>query len=209
MRKIPLLFMVINLSAILNAQINAIDTSPKSKNWTEFNRHVKFANDIIHLDANANDGLLWLNNSNFENGTIELDIKGLNKPGQSFVGLAFHGVDNNTYDAVYFRPFNFQNQERSSHSMQYISMPKYDWKVLRDEFPGKYENKIENSPDPLEWIHTKIEINYPNVKVYVNGSSTPDLVIEQISQQKSGMVGLWVGNGSEGWFKNVKIVTNK
>jgi len=43
------------------------------------------------------------------------------------------------------------------------------------------------------------------VKVYANGSEQPSLEIKQISDRKQGKVGLWVGNGSEGWFKNLKI----
>jgi len=43
----------------------------------------------------------------FSNGTIELDIRGKDLFQQSFVGIAFHGVDNETYDGIYFRPFNF------------------------------------------------------------------------------------------------------
>src|SRR5690606_19989277 len=91
--------------------------------WTVFNREVKYQNDVIHLNANNEDGILWLNDTNFKNGTIELDIKGKDVRGQSFVGVAFHGRDNKNYDAIYFRPFNFESPERKFHSVQYVNMP--------------------------------------------------------------------------------------
>ncbi len=175
-------------------------------NSVAFNRVAVFENGIVHLNANANDGILWINQLDFENGTIELDIKGRNAPGQSFVGIAFHGVDNKIFDAVYFRPFNFKNPERKMHAIQYVSLPKHDWSTLRQAFPGKYENAMQPVPENVEeWFHVKIEVLHPHIKVYVNGSNNPALEVELISETKHGKVGLWVGNGSEGWFRNLKI----
>ncbi|WP_057940513.1 family 16 glycoside hydrolase, partial [Algoriphagus resistens] len=151
------------------------------------------------------DGILWLNKSDFDNGTIELDLKGRDIQGQSFVGIAFLGQGNEQYDAVYFRPFNFKSPERGKHSVQYISMPDFDWSTLRESKPGKYENKINPAVNPNEWFHIKLEIHYPQIKVFVNQNQQASLSIEQLSTQSSGQVGLWVGNGSEGWFKNITI----
>ncbi len=177
--------------------------------WTASNREVKFDEDTIMLSAAEGDGVLWLNKSKFKNGIIELDIKGENTPGRSFVGFAFHGVDMETFDAIYFRPFNFQNEQRRGNSLQYISLPEYEWSTLRKNFPGKYENPVEPIPDPSAWFHAKIVVSYPSVKVYVDGSSTPSLEVEQISEQRKGMIGLWVGNNSRGWFKNITIKKKK
>lgn len=126
---------------------------------------------------------------------------------QSFVGIAFHGLDNNTMDAIYFRPFNFQAQdaERKNHSVQYISLPSYDWQKLRTDFPNKYEHSLNPSPQPDEWFHVRVVINTPKISVYVNNNSTPDLVVEQLSNGKDGSIGFWVGNQSDGDFANLKI----
>jgi len=77
----------------------------------------------VHLDEKEGDGLAWLKNILFSNGTIEFDVKGKDVQGKSFVGLAFHGLDNSTYDAIYLRPFNFKTEDklRKSHAVQYIS----------------------------------------------------------------------------------------
>ena len=206
MKTIPLFTLMISLSFSMYAQKAKPSAEANPENWTVYNREVSFDKESIHLNAQANDGILWLNGSDFKNGTIELDIKGKNAPGQSFVGVAFHGLDNSTFDAVYFRPFNFQHPERNSHSVQYVAMPDNDWSVLRNAFPGKYEHTIDPVPEPVDdWFHARIVVNYPEVKVYVNGSEEPTLDIEQISDRKQGKVGFWVGNGSEGWFKNLKI----
>lgn len=200
-----LLVLMLLVSSLSWAQEPAINP----QNFTVAGREVSYQEGIAHLNANQGAGFLWLNNHTFKNGTIELDIKGRNAPGQSFVGLAFHGVDAETYDAVYFRPFNFKNPERKAHAIQYIAMPTYDWPTLREKYPGKYESTINPVPvDVEDWFHARIVVNYPHVKVYVNGSDQPTLEVDQLSTTQTGKLGFWVGNGSEGWFRNLRITKN-
>lgn len=173
--------------------------------WTVHNRNVDFNMGVIHLDAREDDGFLWLKDSDFSNGTLEVDLKGEDVQGASFVGLAFNGKDDETFDAVYLRPFNFKNTERKDHSVQYVSAPDYGWSKLREAFPGKYENQITPAPDPNSWIHVRLVVDFPSVKVYINQAEEPSLVVDQITPRGHGQVGLWVGFGSQGWFKNLSI----
>jgi hypothetical protein len=202
---VTFIFMFLH-SCGLNAQ-TAIKATPKE--WTAFNGKATFDEGVIHLMNTANKTvLLWLNNTNFKNGIIELDIKGKDDSEGSFVGLAFHGSDNEKYDAVYFRPHNFRNPEKKDHAVQYIDMPGSDWDVLREKNPGKYEQPVHPVPDPNDWFHAKIVINYPAIKVYVNGSEEPTLEVEQISKREEGKLGLWL-DSKDGWFKNVVVTRFK
>ena len=164
---------------------------------------------IYHLDEAPGAGLIWFKNKfsykTFANGTIEFDARGRDILQKSFIGFAFHGINDTTYDAIYFRPFNFKAaaEIRQNHSVQYISMPDYDWEILRNEHPDKYENKITPAPDPEDWFHVKIVVEWPMVTVYVNGRQV--LSVKQLSEQKKGRYGFWVGNNSPGDFKNLKI----
>lgn len=202
-------FLLILFVSELHAQqkISTPDLSKvkDKKTWTIYNRSITFRDGVVHLDDKDDDGLLYLKDLSFSNGRIELDIKGKNDPGRSFVGLAFHGLDNEVYDAVYFRPFNFKNPERNTRSVQYVSHPTYTWNKLREEHPDVYENKLTTVPDPEEWFHVTILIKYPEVKVYVNNESKASLTVTQLSDRKKGWIGFWVGNGLEGFFKNLKI----
>ena len=177
--------------------------------WTTDNSKAVFENGVIHVIKNKDKtALLWLKNKNFKNGIIELDIKGKDLSGQSFVGLAFHGSDNEHYDAVYFRPFNFRVPEKKDRAVQYIDNPDNDWSELREKYPGKYEHAVNPVPDPNDWFHVKIVINFPGIKLYVNGSKEPSLEIKQISERQSGKLGLWI-DGKDGWFKNVMVTDFK
>jgi hypothetical protein len=165
----------------------------------------------IRFSKNANDGIGWLKEVEFSNGTIELDIRGKDVLQQSFVGVAFHGVDNETLDAIYFRPFNFRSDDpvRKIHAVQYISHPKFTWPFLRENHSGKYEKAVTPAPDGNEWFHARIVVQYPSVTVYVNGNSDPSLTIDKLNDRKTGKIGLWVGNGSDGDFANLQISTHE
>ena len=209
---IKLLFVIVSLSigCSVNAQKNEVapDLSKieDSGLWTLHNREL-ITDDVVHLDGKPGDGLLWLNESMFANGLIELDIKGKDERGKSFVGLAFHGLNDSIYDVVYFRPFNFESPDRNSHSVQYISHPDYTWNKLRKEHPGKYENHLMPVPDPTDWFHATIIVDYPVVKVFVDNSDEPSLIVKQLSSRKEGWIGFWVGHNSEGYFRNLKITS--
>ena len=162
----------------------------------------------VHLDEKEGDGVAWLNEIRFGNGIIEFDVKGRDMMQRSFAGIAFHGSNDSTMDVIYFRPFNFQSPEaeRKNHSVQYVSLPAYDWQKLRTQFPGKYEHAIDKAPQPNDWFHVRIIIKAPKISVYVNDNSLPDLVVDQLSDRKEGMIGFWVGNNSDGDFANLKLV---
>jgi hypothetical protein len=164
----------------------------------------------ICFNAVGNYGIAWLEGLLFNEGVIELDIKGKDLFQKSFVGIAFHGIDDRTFDAVYFRPFNFLTADsiRKIHAVQYISLPEYDWDKLRKEQNGKYEKSIASPPNPDEWFHAKIVIRFPIIEVYVNNQSKPCLSVNKINNRKSGKIGLWVGDGSDGCFANFRIFYN-
>jgi hypothetical protein len=179
--------------------------------WTIVNRGGSVATEgdltVATFDGRPGDGVAWLEGLDFQNGNIELLIRGKNDPGRSFVGVAFRGVDNETYDAVYFRPFNFvaDNELSRSHMVQYISHPVYTWSKLREEHPDQYENPLPHPPDPDEFFKATIVIEKPVVSVYVNDEAEPCLVVNELSDRVGGRVGLWMGNNSEGSFARMVI----
>lgn len=161
----------------------------------------------VMLDAQPGSGMAIIDTKPFESGTIHLELKGENTPGRSFVGLAFNIQNDTTYEAIYFRPFNFQSGEeiRRSHSIQYIYEPKYSWNYLRTNFEGKYEADYPRQPNPDEWFAVSIEIGKTDVVVFDASTKKELLRVDRLEKQKSNKIGFWVGNGSKGGFRNLRI----
>jgi len=176
-----------------------------------FNRALTIAREggriVAQLDARAGDGGAVIEGVLAGDAVIEVDLKGKDVAQQSFLGVAFHLVDWTTFDAVYFRPFNFRapDAERRSHSVQYVSHPVNTWQKLRAERPGRFEKAIEPPPDPNGWFHARIVVANSKVEVYVDHATKPSLVVDDLGAARSGGVALFVGNGSDGAFANLKI----
>jgi len=163
--------------------------------------------DAVEMNAAESDGLGILKEIEFETGTIEIELLGENSPGRSFIGIAFNIQDEETFEAVYFRPFNFVATEaaRKAHMVQYINHPEYTWFKLREERTGEFENEIPSPPDPSDWVKVIIEVTDDKVTVLVDMIALPVLEINRLSETKSKKIGLWVGNGSSGRFRNLVL----
>lgn len=199
----------------LAAQQNTIEpdlpTLVQHQGLQVFNRSVTGLTDGarkgVHLSENPGEGVAYVPGVAFDNGTIELDIRGKDVPQQSFVGLAFHGVDGTTYEAIYFRPFNFRTTDpaRRVRAVQYVAQPTYPWDRLRAEHPGVYEQPVTPVPDPNGWFSVRVVVAGSRVSVFVGEAKEPSLVVQRLSEATKGLVGLWVGNTSGGDFANLRI----
>ena len=192
-----------------NLDLTAVGRDPR---WTIVGRTTSIVDikgrHALKLDEGAGIGVVWLSGYDFADGAIDLDVLGRSQPIQgSFVGVAFHVVDASTHDAVYFRPFNFRSSDpsRHSHGVEYVSHPDWPWQRLRSEHPGKYEKAVLPDPDGDEWFHVRVVVERPTIRVFVNNQSEPCLVVDALSRRNSGSIGLWVGEGSGGYFANLRV----
>ena len=162
------------------------------------------------LDAQAGDGLAILNEVEFETGTIEVDLMGENNPGKSFIGIAFNIQNDSTYEAIYFRPFNFvaDEQIRKEHMVQYIFHPEYGWNRLRTERTGEFEAQLPNPPNPDEWFRAFITVTQDRVQVRLSEIGEPMLEVPRLSDPLSNKIGYWVGHNSSGRFDKFNIKSN-
>lgn len=162
----------------------------------------------VRFDERPGNGIAWLEGSKFTEGTIEFDVRGKDVPQRSFVGIVFNGTDDETWDAVYFRPFNFKNPDpkNAGHSVQYVSHPAWTWQKLRAERPDQFEKPVRPIPDPNGWFHARVVVTASNIRVYVNGAAEPCLEVEKLGNRGEGRVGLFLGNNSGGDFADLKII---
>jgi len=209
-----MLAMACGASAVHAQTAETLDVTAVGKDprWKVVGRTVSVADQkgrhALEVSEGPGMGVVWLDGYEFANGTIDVDILGRSQPVQgSFVGIAFHVVDERTHEAVYFRPFNFRASDstRHSHSVQYVSHPDWTWERLRSERPGAYEKPVVPEPDGDQWFHVRIVVARPRVSVFVNENAQPALTVNELTERTHGALGLWVGEGSGGSFANLRV----
>lgn len=183
----------------------------KDKKIEVYNRELSLIHEDsrlgIRLSKDEGEGVAWLKGVEFSNGTLEFDVRGEDIKQHSFVGIAFHGKNDSTFDAIYLRPFQFREKDEvlKNRAIQYISLPEFTWRKLREKAPTKYEHSIEPAPDPNSWIRVRVVIKDSAITVYINGSSEPSLVVQKVTNLTSGSIGFYVADTSGGDFANITI----
>lgn len=157
-----------------------------------------------------------LENTYFHNGIIEVELAGqpmknASEGARGFVGIAFRIDSSNAgFECFYLRPTNGRaaDQVRRNHSAQYISYPEFPWYKLRKDFPEKYESYVDLEVGT--WTKVKIEIEGNTAKLFVHNASQPTLIVSDLKQgaNAKGSVGLWIGPGTEAYFRNL-VITKK
>lgn len=156
---------------------------------------------------------LKLKGVNLENGVVEVKMLSRLLPGappfaRGFIGLAFRiNEDNSAFESIYLRPTNGRadDQFRRNHTIQYFAYPDYKFDRLRAESKGEYETYADIGLN--EWITVRIEFSGKSVKLYLNDQKSPAFIVKEVlGTTSSGSVGLWVEIGTEGYFKDFKII---
>jgi hypothetical protein len=113
-------------------------------------------------------------------------------------------------ETLYIRPTNGRStdQLRRNHAVQYTSSPDWPWFRLRNETPGLYETYADM--DAGEWVHLKIVVKGLDATLYVGGATQPTLLVRDLKLGNvSGGVALFVGPGTDGYFKNLRITPDR
>jgi hypothetical protein len=150
----------------------------------------------------------------FTNGTIEVDIASVltGKGGadsRGFAGIAFHITpDLDTYEAFYLRMTNGRLNDppppvpRIDRAIQYVAHPDFHFFVSRDKFPGRYERGADVALG--RWQRFRIEIAGPRARAFVDGKET--LAVDDLHYAgRRGPVGLFIDDGSRGYFRDLRI----
>lgn len=213
MKTILLSFILVTMTLFSMAQQKVYELSKLSKenHLTTINRNTSIEKDqhgeYLKVTESKGEGIVWLPIENFKTGTLTIEMRGKDVPQRSFIGIAFHGQNDSTYDAVYCRPFNFHADDsiRKIHAVQYISHPLFTWKYLRENRNGEFEKGITNAPEPNDWFVMSVTIKKKTIEVFINDSTEPVLTINKLSKSVKGSIGLFVGNDSGGDFRKLSI----
>jgi hypothetical protein len=86
-----------------------------------------------------------------------------------------------------------------------MTLPEFDWPRLRERFPEEFENPVNSTLSPTDWVPLRIVVRGGKVQVFVGLVDNVTLEARKLGALERGMVGLWVGNNSDGDFANLRI----
>jgi hypothetical protein len=170
--------------------------------------------DAIHtsgLPGTEGEPIAILAGSEFENGTIELDLAGAPPAGadesaRGSVGIAFRVQSSTRFECFYLRMTNARadDQARRNHTLQYISVPDFPFERTRAETPALYESYADLQVGV--WTRLRIVVSGVQAKLYLNGASQPSLVVNDLKLgQVRGKIALWSGRDADGYFSSLRV----
>lgn len=151
-----------------------------------------------------------------KNGVIEVEVMARTLPdapshARGFAGLAYHiAPDADRFEGVYLRPTNGVGLSppppRDKRAVQWFSFPDWPFDRLRETFPSNpYEVGADIAPD--RWIRLRLEIRGRTVVAFVDGRKT--IEVESRVEPVEGAVGLWVDIGTEAFFRDLRVASEK
>ena len=158
------------------------------------------------------ESLAIVKDTDFKDGTIEVDLVGMPRQGSNsqsrgFVGIAFRvQAEGEEFENFYLRFTNGRadDQLRRNHSAQYSSFPDFPWSRLRQENPGVYESYVDIEEGA--WTTIRAVVSGTKAKLYVGAADQPCLIVNDLKLGEShGRVALWTGSDTEAYFSNLRI----
>ena len=150
----------------------------------------------------------------FTDGTLEVaigaELTGKGAPDdRGFAGLSFHmAADFASHETVYLRMTNGRLNDppppppRIDRAIQYVADPGFHFNQSRERFPGRYEKGADIGVG--RWHRLRLEILGSQLRASVDGKEV--LVVEDLRfAHRRGPVGLFVGDGSRGFFREMRV----
>ena len=175
----------------LKAQDGIIDFD--SDQWVKNNAKV-----VEHMGRKALMGFAFLNDVEFENGIIEVDIA--TSPERSYPGVLFRIQDMQTYERFYIRP---HRQHLYNDALQYVAAFNGidSWQL----YNGSGETSLIDIP-ANEWNHLKIVVSGSQAKVYWIDMENPALEVTHLAHGISkGTLALNGPANGTAYFSNFKF----
>jgi hypothetical protein len=129
---------------------------------------------------------------------------------QGFIGVYFRAQhDDSAFESIYLRPNCGRSaiQAMRNHSVQYFAFPGFKFADSRKEAPGLYETYADIGLD--EWITMRIHVAGERAELYLNDARYPSFIVNKMKgTSKAGTIGLYVDIGTEGYFKDFRIISS-
>jgi hypothetical protein len=87
--------------------------------------------------------------------------------------------------------------------------PEFEWPRLRKEYPEEFENPVDASLVPTDWVRVRVAVDSSKRQIIVGSVKGVTLEVRKLGSLDGGQVGLWVGNNSDGDFSNLVVTPSK
>ena len=160
--------------------------------------------------------LLPGNHRNFSvTALIAGEVNGLGAAdSRAFVGIAFRArSDGAQFEAIYLRLTNGTLAEpappapRNVRAIQYVAHPNFKFDRSRQEAPGVYEKAAPVRP--ARWHRLRLEVAGATARAFIDDATSPMLVVNDLRSGAEGLgqIGLFVDDGTDGFFSDLRIAT--
>jgi len=170
---------------------------------------------VVMQQAVGNGATMALLPGEYGNATIRVDIaaevNGRGAPdSRGFVGIAFRSAANgDRFEAIYLRMTNGTLADpppgppRNVRAIQYISHPDFHFHVSRQASPDTYEKA---APVAIgRWFAFRIEVAGTTARAFIGDQKVLDVPDLRLGAAARGRIGLWVDDGTDGYFSNLSI----
>lgn len=184
------LLWVLLLTSICRADADFVDF--ESDRWTPVNAEVS-----QHLGRKCLAGIAYLEDVEFDDGIIEVDIAANGT--RSYPGVIFRKQSEGNYERFYIRP---HRAGLYPDALQYT--PGFNgidgWQLYNG--PG-YTSGANIPTD--QWVHLKVEISGKQARVYLEDMEQPALVITDLKHGVSrGSIGVFGPRDGSSYFSNFR-----
>ena len=185
---------------------------PRNAQVESVTYHGRAALKMIEKEDGPGSAFAILKDVSFHDGVIDLEVSGApsktaGPTARGFIGILFRlQSDGSHAESIYLRPVNGRanDQLQRNHAVQYVSPPEWGWQRLRAETPGQYESYVDMQAS--EWTRMRIAVHGKDAELYVGGAEQPCLIVKDMKRGDSqGGVALWIGPGTEGYFRHLTI----
>ncbi len=178
----------------------------------EITKNMARISKIRKLEEDDTNTFVTINDLEFHNGVIEVDVCGKLRDdapshARGFIGLVFRVNDmNNEFESFYIRPANGRDCKdsiRKKHACQYFSYPGYTFSYFREYGISDFEAELSTIA-LNQWSHIKAVIKDETAIFYVDDKLA--LKVNKLKHGDSkGKIGFYVDIGTDGWFRNLSV----
>ena len=68
---------------------------------------------------------------------------------------------------------------------------------------------MDASVSPTDWVPLRVVVKGKTIQIFVGASQSPALEARKLGTLERGMIGLWVGNNSDGDFAGLRVTATK